>query len=61
MYAKAAIALHNYLYTTESSVYRPPEFTDGEDGEGYPIDGGWRADEEPCTGMESLSCIGSNR
>ncbi len=33
-YTKAAIALHNYLRTTESSVYCPPGFTDGEDGEG---------------------------
>ena len=61
VYAKAAIALHNYLRTTESAVYCPPGFIDGEDGEKNPIDGGWRTDEEPCTGMEPLSQIGSNR
>ena len=61
MYAKAAIALHNYLRTTESTIYCPPGFMDGEDGEGNPIDGGWRTDDEPCIGMESLSRVGSNR
>ena len=38
-YIKAAIALHNYLRTTESSVYCPPGFTDGEDGERNVIGG----------------------
>ena len=61
VYAKAAIALHNYLRTTESNVYCPPGFVDGEDGEGHSIQGSWRIDEEPCTGMESVSSASSNR
>ena len=31
LYTQAAISLHNYLRTTESSVYCPPGFIDGED------------------------------
>lgn len=31
-YTKAAIELHNYLQSTESSTYCPPGFVDGEDG-----------------------------
>ena len=42
-YTKAAIALHNYLRTTESSAYCPPGFTDGEDGERNVIEGAWRS------------------
>ena len=61
VYAKAAIALHNYLRTTESSVYCPPGFVDGEDGEGNPIEGGWRKDDETCTNMQSISQTSSNR
>ena len=38
------IALHNYLRTTESSVYCPPEFTDGEDGERNDIEGAWQTE-----------------
>ena len=39
---KAAIALHNYLRTTESSVYCPPIFVDAEDGTGNIVSGSWR-------------------
>jgi hypothetical protein len=60
-YTKATIALHNYLRTTESSVYCPPGFVDGEDGAGNTIDGGWRNDEDPSTGLESLRQVGGNR
>ena len=34
VFTKAAIALHNYLRTEESSLYCPPGFVDGEDGAG---------------------------
>ena len=34
VYTKATIALHNYLRTKELSVYCPPGFIDGEDGDG---------------------------
>ena len=60
-YTKAAIALHNYLRTTESSVYCPPGFIDGEDGAGNVIDGSWRDDEDPSTGLEPLRRVGGNR
>ena len=46
-YTKATIALHNYLRTTESSVYSPPGFVDGEDGVGNMMEGSWRNDEDP--------------
>ena len=39
----------------------PPGFVDREDGEGNPIEGGWRTDDEPCTGMQSVSQTSSNR
>ena len=61
LYAKATIALHNYLRTTESSVYCPPGYIDGEDGAGNYIAGGWKADEDPCTGMLAVACTSSNR
>ena len=61
IYCKAAIALHNYLRTTESTVYCPPGFVDGEDGAGNTIDGVWRADEDPCSGLQPLQHVGSNR
>ena len=60
-YTKAAIALHNYLRTTESSVYSPPGFTDGEDGERNVIEGAWQTDDEQSTGMGHVACTSSNR
>ena len=60
IFSKAAIALHNYLRTNESSVYCPPGFIDGEDGAGNTINGSWRSDEELCHGLESLHQSGSN-
>ena len=45
MFTKATIALHNDLRTTESNVYCPPGFIDGEDGSGNYIPGGWRAED----------------
>ena len=60
IYTKAAIALHNYLRTTESSVYCPPGFIDSEDGIGNIVSGSWR-EEGPSAGLESLSQVGSNR
>ena len=60
LYVQAAVALHNFLRTTESGVYCPPGFIDGEDGSGNLIDGGWRQDEETNSGMKSISQAGSN-
>ena len=41
-YTKAAVALHNFLHTTESSVYFPPGFLDSEDGCSNLVNGSWR-------------------
>ena len=60
-YTKAAITLHNYLRSPESSVYCPPGFTDGEDGERNVIEGAWRTDGEQSTGMGHVACTCSNR
>ena len=61
MYTQAAIALHNFLRTEESSVYCPPGFVDSEDGCGNVIEGGWRQDEVGNTGFQCISHAGSNR
>ena len=60
-YIKAAIALHNYLRTEESSVYCPQGFVNAEDGTGNAIDGSWRRDQDPSIGLSNVSHIGSNR
>ena len=60
LYVQAAVSLHNFLRTTESGVYCPPGFINGEDGSGNLIDGGWRQDEETNSGMKSISQAGSN-
>ena len=61
-YTKAAIALHNFLRTEESSTYCPPGFVDAEDGTGNAIGGSWRhSDQDPSTGLTSISHLGSNR
>ena len=60
IFAKAAIALHNFLRCKESSVYCPPGFVDGEDGEGNLITGSWR-EEGPSSGMLSVATTSSNR
>ena len=59
-FTKAAIALHNYLRTHESSVYCPPGFVDGEDGDGNVVNGTWR-DGEQASGISAISLTGSNR
>ena len=46
IYTKAAIALHNYLRTTESSSYCPPGFIDNEDGMGNVVPGSWRDEDQ---------------
>lgn len=59
-FTKASIALHNYLRTCESTVYCPPGFVDGEDGNGNVVLGAWR-DDEPASGIRTISRTGSNR
>ena len=58
---QSSVSPPNYLWTTKFSVNCPPRFTNGQDREQNPIEGGWRTDEEPGTGMQSLSRICSNR
>ena len=59
-FTKATIALHNYVRTHESSIYSPPGFVDGEDGNGNVVVGAWR-DGEQASGIAAISCTGSNR
>ena len=60
LYTKAAIALHNYLRSKESSAYCPPGFVDGEDGEGNVVRGSWREDEAS-SGLLPMTMTSSNR
>ena len=59
-FTKAAIALHNYLWTEKSCAYCPPGFVDGEDGSGNVINGSWREDD-PSTGLTPLRSVSGNR
>ena len=62
LFTQAAVALHNYLRTTESSMYIPPGFVDGEDGVGNLTIGNWRTDDDSgISGLESMRQIGGNR
>lgn len=58
MFTKAAIALHNFLQTTEPSLYCPSGWVDGEDGAKNLIDGAWRA--EDLSGFSQITRVGSN-
>ena len=61
-YTKAAIALHDYLQTTEDSTPSPvctPGFTDVEDEECNVIEGTWQTDDEQSTGMGPVACTSS--
>ena len=59
-FAKAANVLHNFLRYTESSVYCPPGYVDGEDGEGNVTNGSWR-EEEASLSMLAVAMTSSNR
>ena len=54
---QATIVLHNYLRTTESSVYCPPGFIDSEDGDGNVVSGSWH--DEPSR-LTPLGPVGSH-
>lgn len=58
-YTKAAVALHNFLRTTESSVYCPLGFLDSEDSCGNLINGSWR-EEGSTHALVPLRQLGSN-
>ena len=53
-------ALHNFLRTTESSVYCPPGFIDSEDADGNVICGSWREEQGSSGGLSPVSQAGSN-
>ena len=54
LYTKAAIALHDYFQTTESSVYCPPGFINGEHRTQKVIQGSWRIDAPAPSGLQPL-------
>lgn len=60
IFTKAAICLHNFLRTRESSVYCPPGFGDTEDGSGNVISGEWRK-EGLGQGLLPVGRVGANR
>ena len=53
-FIKATIVLHNFLRVRESSVYCPPGFVDGEDGEGNVILGEWRTQTGNASAMQRI-------
>ena len=59
-FAKAAIALHNFLQCTECSVYCSPGYVNGEYGEGNVMNGSWR-EEESFSSMLPVAMTSSNR
>ena len=59
-YTKVAIALHNFLCTTESSTYCPPGSLDTENSNGDIVRGFWR-DESAPQRLEPLQSVGSNQ
>ena len=60
LFTKATIALHNYLRSTESTVYCPAGFTDAEDGAGNVLPGSWRSEKSGRSGLEPLGQAGGN-
>lgn len=57
---QAAIALHNYLRTTDCSLYCPPGMIDSEDGAGRVVQGTWRG-EGRVDGLHGLGSVAGNR
>ena len=61
LYTKAAIALHNFLRSTEPSIYCPSGFTDSEDVDGNIVNGSWRDEWCSNTCLQPVHQTGSNR
>ena len=59
LFTKAAVALYNYLRTTESSVHCPAGFTDAEDGCGNIIRGDWR--DSSSSNLQQVRQLAGNR
>ena len=57
---KAAIALHNFLRTNESTVYCSPGCIDAEDGLGNVIDCDWRHEVSNDSGLTRIGQVGGN-
>ena len=60
VYTKAALCLHNFLRTNESSVYCPPGFGDFQDSDGSFVPGMWRQ-SAGASGLLPIGQQGSNR
>ena len=60
VFTKTAIALHNLLRTTESTVYCSPGYIDTEDGLGNVIDGDWRCEVSNDSGLIRIGQVGGN-
>ena len=60
LYTKAAIALHNFLRTTEPSIYCPSSFTDSEDVDGNIVIGSWQEEQDSGTCLQPVHQTGSN-
>ena len=54
LYTKAAIGLHNFLCTTEPSIYFPSGFTDSEDVDGSVGNGSWREEQGSNTCLQPV-------
>ena len=61
LYTKAAIALHNFLRSTEPSIYCPSGFTDSEDVDGNIVNGSWREERGSNTCLQPVHQTGNNR
>ena len=59
VYTQAAVALHNYLRSTECSPYCPPGYVDGEDGGGNILHGESRRDEDACAVYHRQAVLGN--
>ena len=60
LYTKAAIALHNFLRSTEPSIYCPSGFTDSEDVDGNIVNGSWREERGSNTCLQPVHQTGNN-
>lgn len=61
-FTKAAVSLHNFLRTEESSMYCPAGYADEEDGHGNVVPGAWRSDGGGAnTGLSPIGSVGGNR
>lgn len=60
LFVQAAVSLHNYLRTMETSMYSPTGLVDTEDDFGNEYPGSWRSDNIN-TGFQDVTQTSSNR